>query len=139
MQRDFKPNTSREMESGICQKYQRFYQRQRLAFATMITNYLGQFGPDLLQFLWNLAEHCAQTMSGFYLDEYPQSSAPTTQQTSKYRKVRGQKYNENRQKNAHLLRHNNSHLWNFFQLGLSPRDTKWFEQLGQLVSHYPQI
>ena len=34
------------MESGKCGKYQRFYQRQRLAFAPMVTNSLGQYGPD---------------------------------------------------------------------------------------------
>ena len=36
MQHDFKPNTSREMESGKCRKYQKIYQRQRLAFAPMV-------------------------------------------------------------------------------------------------------
>ena len=37
MQHDFKPNTSREMESGKCRKYWRFYQQQRLAFAPIVT------------------------------------------------------------------------------------------------------
>ena len=70
-QHDFKPNTLREMESRKCQKYQRFYQRQHLAFAPLVTNSLGQcrLGVDLLQFLWNLADHYAQAMFGFSLDE----------------------------------------------------------------------
>ena len=41
LQHDFKPNTSREMESRKCRKYQRFYKRQPLAFAPMVTNSLG--------------------------------------------------------------------------------------------------
>ena len=86
VQHDSKPNTWREMEQGKCQKYQRFYQRQRLAFTTMITNSLGQCAPDLLMF-------------GFSLDENtPQSSAPSTQQAANYRKLRGQKHNENHQR-----------------------------------------
>ena len=41
----------------------------RLAFALMLTNSLGQCGPELLQFLWNLADHYAQTMFWFSVDE----------------------------------------------------------------------
>ena len=38
---------------------------------------------DLLQLLWNLADHCAQTMLGFSLYEnIPQSSASSTQQAA---------------------------------------------------------
>ena len=33
----------------------------------MVTNSLGQCGPDLLQFLWNLTDHYAQKMFGFSL------------------------------------------------------------------------
>ena len=69
------------MESGKCRKHQRFYQRQHLSFALMVTNSLGQYGQDLRQFLWNLADHYAQTMFGFSPDENtPRSSAQSTQQ-----------------------------------------------------------
>ena len=84
MQHDFKQNTLKEMESGKCRKYQRFYQQQSLAFALMVTNSLGQCGQDLLQFLWNLADHYAQTMLGFSLDELTvslQHPLPSKQQT----------------------------------------------------------
>ena len=58
MLHDFKPNTLREMVSGKCQKYQRFYQQHRLAFAPVVTS-LGQCRPDFLQFLWKFAHHYA--------------------------------------------------------------------------------
>ena len=65
----------------------------------MVTNSLGQCGPDLLQFLWNLADHYAQTMFGISLDENtPQFSAPSTQHAANYSKLRGQIYKENRQR-----------------------------------------
>ena len=132
LQHDFKANTLREMESGKCRKYQRFYQRQRLAFAPMVTNSLGQCGPDLLQFLWNLADHYAQTMFGFSLDENTtQSSTPSTQQAANYRKLRGQKYNENRQRILTCIFEGiTTRLYGItFNLTCSPQYTKWFEQL----------
>ena len=120
------------MESGKCRKYQRFYQRQRLAFAQMVTNSLGQCGQDLLQFLWNLADHCAQTMFGFSLDENtPQSSAPTTQQAANYSKLQGQKYNETSQRILTCIFEGiTTRLYGItFNLTCSPQYTKWFEQL----------
>ena len=78
------------MESGKCRKYQRFYQRQHLAFAPMVTKSLGQCGQDLLQFLWNLADHYAQKMLGFSLDENtvtPLSLAPSTQHAGNHHKL----------------------------------------------------
>ena len=132
LQHDYKPNTLREMESGKCRKYQRFYQRQRLAFAPMVTNSLGQCGQDLLQILWNLTDHYAQTMFGFSLDENtPQSSAPSTQQAANYRKLRGKKYNENRQRILTCIFEGiTTRLYGItFNLTCSPQYTKWFEQL----------
>ena len=70
-----------------------------LAFAPMITNSLGQCGPDLLQFIWNIADHYAQKMLGFSRDENtPRSSSPATHQAANYRKLRSQNYNENGQR-----------------------------------------
>ena len=127
MQHDFQPNTLREMESGKCRKYQRFYQRQRLAFAPMVTNSLGQCGQDLLQFLWNLADHYAQTMFGFSLDENtPQPSAQSTQQAANYRK-----YNENHQRILTCIFEGiTTRIYGItFNLTCSPQYIKWFEQL----------
>jgi hypothetical protein len=44
------------------------YQPQGLAFASMLANTLGQFSPDLLQVLWNLANHHAQLTCGFNME-----------------------------------------------------------------------
>ena len=115
MQHDFKPNTSRKMESGKCRKYRRFYQRPRLAFAPMVTN-------------------IAQTMLGISLDENtPQSSAPSTQQAANYRKLRGKIYIENRQKiSTCIFEGITTRLYGItFNLTCSPQYIKWFEQLRQ--------
>ena len=54
-----------------------------LAFAPMVTNSLGQCGPDLLQFLWNFSDHYAQSMFGFSQGENSAPfSASTTQQAA---------------------------------------------------------
>ena len=113
-------------------KIPKISQRQRLAFAPMVTNSLGQCGQDLLQFLWNLADHYAQTMFGFSLDENTsQSSAPSTQQAANYRKLQGQKYNENCQRILTcIFKGITTCLYGItFNLTCSPRYTKWFEQL----------
>ncbi len=47
----FKSNTIQTMESTKRHKYSTHYQRQRLAFAPMVADTLGQFGTDLLQLL----------------------------------------------------------------------------------------
>ena len=58
------------------------------AFAPMVTNSLGLCGQDILQFLWNLADHYAHTMFRFSLDENtPQSSAQSAQQAANYHKL----------------------------------------------------
>ncbi len=81
------------MESTKRHKYSTHYQRQRLAFAPMVANTLGQFGPYLLQFLWNLADHHAQLTYGFSIDT---AMHLATEQEMDYRKLRGLKYQENR-------------------------------------------
>ena len=56
----------------------------------MVTKSLGQCGQDLLQFLWNLADHYAQKMLGFSLDENtvtPLSLAPSTQHAGNHHKL----------------------------------------------------
>jgi hypothetical protein len=98
---NFKPNTLLSLSNSKCLKYAEHYQRQRLAFAPIVANTLGQFGPDTLQFLWNLADHEAKNTFGFTLDSpvtdnLSQTSPPSTQQENDYRRLRGLKYHENR-------------------------------------------
>jgi hypothetical protein len=89
----FKARTLQVMESSKRRKYDIHYLRQRLAFAPMVANTLGQCGPDLLQFLWTLADHHAQLNLGFSIETAQHLS---TQQDTDYRRLRGLKYHENR-------------------------------------------
>jgi hypothetical protein len=98
---NFKPNTLLALTNSKCLKYAEHYQRQRLAFAPIVANTLGQFGDDTLQFHWNLADHQAKNTFGFTIDPpaqdlMSQSSPPSTQQEDDYRRLRGLKYHENR-------------------------------------------
>ena len=60
-----KPAILRDSEQRKRNKYADFYQRQGYAFAPMICDTLGQCGPDMLQFLWNLADRSAKHHFGF--------------------------------------------------------------------------
>ena len=102
---NFKANTLKNLANSKieskCLKYETHYQRQRLAFAPIVANTLGQFGTDTLQVLWNLADHQAQNAFGFSIDSpanvaLAQCSPPSTQQENDYRRLRGLKYHENR-------------------------------------------
>ena len=96
---NYKPDNLQNMAGSKCFKYARHYRRQRLAFAPIVANSLGQFGADTLQLLWNLADHQATTSFGFAIDvddTQTFSSPPSTQQTIDYRRLRGLKYHENR-------------------------------------------
>jgi hypothetical protein len=98
---NFKPNTLQNLANSKCLKYATHYQRQRLAFAPIVANTLGQFGADILQVLWNLADHQAQNAFGLAIDSpanvaSAQCSPPSTQQENDYRRLRGLKYHENR-------------------------------------------
>jgi hypothetical protein len=65
---NFKPNTLLSLSNSKCLKYAKHYQRQRLAFAPIVANTLGQVGPDTIQFFWNLADHEAKNTFGFTID-----------------------------------------------------------------------
>jgi hypothetical protein len=54
-----KEHTLREMERDKRRKYTDGYLRQGYAFAPMVANTWGQMGPDLLRFLWALANYAA--------------------------------------------------------------------------------
>ena len=88
----FKARTLQVMESSKRRKYDLHCFRQRLAFAPMLANTLGQCGPDLLQFIWTLADHNAQLHLGFSVKTAHDLS---TQQDTDYRRLRGLKIHEN--------------------------------------------
>ena len=93
----FKTKTLQTMEASKRLKYAEHYRRQRLAFAPMVANSLGQCGPDLLQFIWNLADHDAKLNQGFSTEN---TISLSSQQEEDYKKIRGQKYHEIR---LHIL------------------------------------
>ena len=94
----YKSDTLQRMTNSKNVKYAQHYQSQRLAFAPIVANSLGQFGADTLQFLWNLADNHAKSTTGITLDiPHSQSHAPpSTQQDTDYRRLRGLTYHDNR-------------------------------------------
>ncbi len=80
------------MESTKRRKYSQRYQCQGLLFAPMVANTLGQFGLDLLQFLWNLANHHAQLTCGFNMETAVNIS---DEQAMDYSKLCCLKYSKN--------------------------------------------
>jgi hypothetical protein len=73
---NYKPNTLHSLQdltNSKCVKNARHYQQQKLAFAPSVAKFLGQFGADTLQLLWNLADHQAPTLLGFPME----GNAPT--------------------------------------------------------------
>jgi hypothetical protein len=67
----FKPNSLALMEQQKRNKYLSAYHDQGLAFAPLVANSLGQLGPDLLRFLWCLADHAARNQVPVELHELP--------------------------------------------------------------------
>ena len=59
-----KPNSLRDAENRKRAKYEVGYRRQGYAFAPLACNSLGQCGPDLLCWLWILADRSARLQSG---------------------------------------------------------------------------
>ncbi len=88
----FKPHSLQTMESTKRRKYSQRYTRQGLAFAPTVANTLGQFGPDLIQFLWNLANRHAQLTCGFNTETAVNISH---EQAMDSRELRGLKHHEN--------------------------------------------
>ena len=75
-------------------------QQQRLAFAPMVANTLGQLGPDCLQFPWILADKDAQTQLHPDLESLPNAIITQGNNNSPYsidsQRQRGRKYHDNR-------------------------------------------
>lgn len=95
---NFKKRSIHSMETRKRNKYAEHYQQQRLAFAPMVANTIGQCGPDCLQFLWLLADHAVKTQrhpDDNLLNESP-TNARSISISEDYRRQRGRKYHENR-------------------------------------------
>ena len=67
----FKPQNIANMELQKRSKYLSAYHDAGLAFAPLVSNSLGQFGPDLLRFLWGLADHAARNQVPVELQDLP--------------------------------------------------------------------
>ena len=48
-----------------------YYRDQGFAFAPLVSNSLGQVGPDFLRFLWGLADDAARNSVHLPLDDLP--------------------------------------------------------------------
>jgi hypothetical protein len=55
-----KTDTLSSMEAKKVTFYKQKYHEQGIAFAPLVTNTFGQFGPELLRFLWALADFAAR-------------------------------------------------------------------------------
>ena len=99
-QHKFKRRNIQAMENKKRSKYSEHYQQQRLAFAPMVANTLGQCGPDCLQFLWILADNDARTQLHQDLDSLPNDTSTQGTNASAYsldfQRQRGRKYHDNR-------------------------------------------
>ena len=90
-----KPAIIRDSEQRKRNKYADFYQRQGYAFAPMICNTLGQCGPDMLQFLWNLADRSARHHFGFNPIRIDQNSlSQAAEHDRDFRRLRGKLFND---------------------------------------------
>ena len=100
MRHFFKRRNIQAMETKKRRKYAEHYQQQRLAFAPMVANTLGQLGPDCLQFLWILADNDAQTQLHPDLESLPNDITTQGNNNSPYsidsQRQRGRKYHDNR-------------------------------------------
>jgi hypothetical protein len=65
-------------------KHDYHYRLQRLAFAPMVANTLGKYGPDLLQFLLNLSDLHNRLNLGYSVET---TNNLSTQQSIDYRKL----------------------------------------------------
>ena len=55
-----KKNTIKSMEQSKRAKFRTLYREKGYAFAPMVANTWGNLGPDLLRFLWAVADHAAR-------------------------------------------------------------------------------
>lgn len=97
---NFKTHNIPNMERRKRTKYSEHYLQQRLAFAPIVANTIGQCGPDCLQFLWILADHDTKTKLHPEIEEpphtCPQLDRGKFSYSEDYRRQRGRKFHENR-------------------------------------------
>jgi hypothetical protein len=100
----FKANAISHAETAKRQKYSDPYHQRGFAFAPLVASTLGVCGPDLLRFLWAVADHAARYAFDLPLDVYLSLSQPSTslsQSAEEKKKIgfkilRGRLYNEYR-------------------------------------------
>jgi hypothetical protein len=93
----FKASNIRDAEQRKRNKYADFYQRQGYAFAPMICNTLGECGPDMLHFLWNLADRSARHHFGFNpIGQSRDLMSQPADQDRDFRRLRGKLFNDYR-------------------------------------------
>ena len=92
----YKRKNLQTMETRKRGKYSQYYLPQRLAFAPIVANTIGQCGPDFLQFLWILADQAAKTQSGSNAHDNFTMAMEDSQVNIDYRRIRGRKYHEHR-------------------------------------------
>jgi hypothetical protein len=68
-----KPRSIRDMERAKRGKYTDLYRVCGFAFAPLVVNTWGVFGPDLLRFLWAVADHAARNALSLPFDGLSQS------------------------------------------------------------------
>ena len=91
----FKSSNLRDTEQRKRCKYADFYQRQGFAFAPMICNTLGECGPDMLHFLWNLADRSARHHFGYNPIEHGQDKmSQSADHDRDFRRLRGKLFND---------------------------------------------
>ena len=73
-----KPQTLQSMERAKRVKYTDLYRARGFAFAPLVTNSWGVLGPDVLRFLWAVADHAARNALSFPLDFYSSLSPPSS-------------------------------------------------------------
>jgi len=64
-----KKNTIKSMEQSKSTKFRNLYREKGYAFAHMVANTWGNLGPDLLWFLWAVADHAARYHLALSQDE----------------------------------------------------------------------
>ena len=74
----FKADAISNAEKLKQQKYTDLYQQLGFAFAPLVASSFGVCGPDLLRFLWAVADHAARYAYGLPLDVYLSLSQPSS-------------------------------------------------------------
>jgi hypothetical protein len=66
------------MERAKRARYTDLYRVRGFALAPLVTNSWGVLGPDVLRFLWAVADHAARNALSVPLDHFSSLSPPTS-------------------------------------------------------------